>query len=191
MKLAHIIRLIVFVGVNIMSGVIVHAEPAKSDKSAYDFTFESLDGNALPLSNYQGKVLLIVNTASRCGFTPQYKGLEALYEKYKERGLIIIGVPSNDFGEQEPGDSAEIKQFCALNYGVTFPMTTRQIVSGDDANPFYKWIHGVLGFGSGPKWNFHKYLIDTKGNPVDYFSSITTPDSPKLIAAIERLLPTK
>lgn len=174
-----------------MSGVIAHAEPKPSDKTAYDFSFETLDGNPLPLSKFKGKVLLVVNTASQCGFTPQYKGLEELYKKYEAKGLVIIGVPSNDFGEQEPGSSAEIKKFCALNYGVTFPMTTKQVVSGDEANPFYKWTYSVLGFGSAPKWNFHKYLIDTNGKVVDYFASTTAPDSPKLVSAIETLLPKK
>lgn len=189
--LRNFIKFIVFCGATIMSPFILQAEPSASAKSAYDFTFESLDGNPLPLSQFKGKVLLVVNTASKCGFTPQYKGLEALYNAYKDRGLVIIGVPSNDFGQQEPGSSAEIKQFCSLNYGVTFPMTTKQVVSGDDANDFYKWAYSVLGFGSGPKWNFHKYLIDTNGQAVDYFSSTTAPDSDKLRDAIEKLLPKK
>jgi len=184
------IQFLIFCGATLMSTVIGHAAPNPSDKTAYDFTFQTLDGKELPLSQFKGKVLLVVNTASKCGFTPQYKGLEALYEKYKDRGLVIIGVPSNDFGVQEPGSASEIKEFCSLNYGVTFPMTSKQIVSGDAANPFYKWVYSVLGFGSAPKWNFHKYLIDTKGMPVDYFTSVTTPESDKLETAIEKLLPT-
>ena len=171
-----------------MSTVIAHAEPKPSDKTAYDFAFETLDGKPLPLSQFKGKVLLVVNTASKCGFTPQYKGLEALYNEYKDRGLVVIGVPSNDFGAQEPGSASEIKQFCQLNYGVTFPMTSKQIVSGDDAHPFYKWAYGVLGFGSAPKWNFHKILIDRDGHAVDYFASTTAPDSEKFKDAIEKLL---
>jgi glutathione peroxidase len=172
-----------------MSAFMAHAEPKASDKTAYDFSFETLDGQPLPLAQFKGKVLLVVNTASKCGFTPQYKGLEALYGKYKDRGLVIIGVPSNDFGGQEPGNAVEIKNFCQLNYGVTFPMTSKQVVSGDYANPFYKWVYSVLGFGSAPKWNFHKYLIDTHGMPVDYFASNTAPDSEKLTSSIEKLLP--
>lgn len=168
------------------------SNPAKAapdaNKTAYDFSFESLGGEPMPLSAYKGKVLLVVNTASQCGFTPQYKGLEALYEKYKDKGLVIIGVPSNDFGAQEPGSATEIKKFCELNYGVTFPMTSKQVVSGDGADPFYKWVYSVLGFGSAPKWNFHKYLINAQGMPVDYFASTTGPDSDKLTSAIEKLL---
>jgi len=171
-----------------MSAFIAHAEPKPTDKTAYDFSFETLDGKPLPLAQYKGKVLLVVNTASKCGFTPQYKGLEALYNTYKDRGLVIIGVPSNDFGGQEPGTATEIRHFCELNYGVTFPMTAKYDVVGDGAHPFYQWIHGVLGFGSAPKWNFHKYLIDADGKPVDYFASTTAPDSEKLVEAIEKLL---
>ena len=172
-----------------MSAAIGHAEPKPTDKTAYDFSFETLDSKPLPLAQFKGKVILVVNTASKCGFTPQYKGLEALYNEYKDRGFVIIGVPSNDFGAQEPGSASEIKEFCALNYGVTFPMTSKQVVSGDDANPFYKWVYSVLGFGSAPKWNFHKYLINTQGVPVDFFVSTTAPDSEKLRLSIEKLLP--
>lgn len=172
-----------------MGATIGHAEPKPSDKTAYDFSFETLVGeDPLPLSAYRGKVLLVVNTASKCGFTGQYKGLQALYTRYKEKGLVVIGVPSNDFGEQEPGNGQEIKKFCELNYGVDFPMASKVAVTGDDAHGFYQWIHGVLGFGSAPKWNFHKYLIDRNGKPVDYFISMTDPESEKLTSAIERLL---
>jgi glutathione peroxidase len=142
----------------------------------------------MPLSAYKGKVILIVNTASHCGFTPQFAGLESLYQKYKDRGLVVIGVPSNDFGKQEPGSGEEIEKFCTLNFGVTFPMTSKEVVSGDKAHPFYIWARQELGFGSAPKWNFHKYIIDRKGNVVDYFYSTTKPDSKKIIDAIEKLL---
>jgi glutathione peroxidase len=157
--------------------------------SAYDYSFTTLIGEEpLPLSQFKGKVLLIVNTASKCGFTKQYEGLEALYEKYKDKGLVIIGVPSNDFGKQEPGTSEEIASFCKLNYGVTFPMTSKQVVSGDAAHPFYKWARETLGFGTAPKWNFHKYLVDKNGRLIDYFNSTTAPDEKNLIDAIESLL---
>jgi glutathione peroxidase len=183
-----LLQLILFFGATLMTAVTAHAQPRPSDRTAYDFSFESLAGEPMPLAQYRGKALLIVNTASKCGFTPQYKGLQVLYDKYKSRGLVVIGVPSNDFGQQEPGTAQDIKKFCELNYGVTFPMTAKQVVTGDGAHPFYKWAYEVMGFGSTPKWNFHKYLIDTNGNMVDYFSSMTAPDSEKLTAAIEKAL---
>lgn len=166
----------------------VAAAPATSEKTAYDFRFEALNGESLPLSAYRGKVLLIVNTASKCGFTPQYKGLEALYRHYKEKGLVIIGVPSNDFGAQEPGSAQEIKNFCEINYGVTFPMAAKQAVIGDSAHPFYLWAREVLGSGAAPKWNFHKYLIDKNGHLVDYFGSMTAPDAERVQQTIEAQL---
>ncbi len=171
-----------------MSAFTAHAEPRPSDRTAYDFVLETLDGKPMPLSQYQGKVLLIVNTASKCGFTPQYKGLEFLYNRHKSQGLVVIGVPSNDFGAQEPGTAEEIKQFCQLNYGVTFPMTSKQTVSGPDASPLYQWLRDVLGQASVPRWNFHKYLIDKNGHPVNYFGSKTKPDSDDLVAVIEQEL---
>lgn len=185
----QVFRYLLFFFATLMNPALPHAEPDHSTGSAYDFSFESLDGRPLPLSAYKGKVLLVVNTASKCGFTPQYEGLEKLYEDYKDKGLVIIGVPSNDFGEQEPGDAKAIQSFCKLNYGVSFPMTAKQVVVGDEAHPFYLWIRKALGFGSAPKWNFHKYLIDTQGQPVDFFLSTTTPDAKKLKTAIEKLLP--
>jgi glutathione peroxidase len=160
-----------------------------SASSAYDFSFAPLSGKQpVALSDYHGKVVLVVNTASKCGFTPQYDGLEKLYEEYKDKGLVIIGVPSNDFGTQEPGSSDDIASFCKLNYGVTFPMTAKVDVTGANADPFYKWARGQLGALAAPKWNFHKYLIDKNGKLVDYFISTTTPDSTKLRAAIDWLL---
>lgn len=165
------------------------SKAAENSKTAYDFSFESLRGEPLPLSQYKGKLLLIVNTASKCGFTPQYEGLEALYKKYEQQGLVVIGVPSNDFGAQEPGTAEDIRKFCAINYGVTFPMTSKYHVSGDDAHPFYQWAHETLGFGTAPKWNFHKYLVDSNGHLVNYFHSTTTPDAETLISSIEDHLP--
>jgi glutathione peroxidase len=176
-----------FLGAAIMTSPL-HTATAADTQTAYDFSFETLDGNPLKLADFKGKPLLIVNTASKCGFTGQYKGLQALYDKYKDKGLVIIGVPSNDFGQQEPGSASEIKKFCELNYGVTFPMTTKQVVSGDSAHPFYQWAYKKLGFGTGPKWNFHKYLVDTKGNVVDYFNSTTAPDADNLVAAIDKVI---
>lgn len=157
--------------------------------SAYDYSFHSLHGNdPLPLAAYKDKVVLIVNTASNCGFTPQYQKLEKLYEHYKARGLIVIGVPSNDFGKQEPGNSQDIANFCEINYGVTFPMTSKEIVSGEQAHPFYRWAKKKLGFGSAPKWNFHKYLINRNGEIINYFYSTTAPDAKRFINAVEKAL---
>lgn len=158
-------------------------------QSAYDFSFQTLVGHKpLPLSEYKGKVILLVNTASNCGFTPQYKELEALYQKYKDKGLIVLGVPSNDFGGQEPGSTQEIAQFCQVNYGVSFPMTAKEVVSGKNAHPLYQWLRAKLGFGSAPKWNFHKYLIDKNGQPIAFYYSMTSPTSKKIVNAIEQAL---
>ena len=166
------------------------AEPQKG--SAYDYSFTTLIGEKpLPLSQFKGKVILIVNTASQCGFTKQYSGLQKLYDDYHDKGLVILGVPSNDFGGQEPGSSDEIAQFCKLNYGVTFPMAAKQVVSGDAAHPFYLWARETLGFGTAPKWNFHKYLVARDGALIDHFNSTTAPDSERLIKAIEAALATQ
>lgn len=157
--------------------------------NAYDFSFKTLVGHKdLPLSAYRGKVILIVNTASKCGFTSQYQQLEELYKKYHEQGLVVIGVPSNDFLQQEPGNDQEIANFCQVNYGVTFPMTAKEVVTGKDAHPFYRWAYETLGFGSAPKWNFHKYLIDREGNLITYYYSTTSPTAPRLIRSIEKAL---
>ena len=157
--------------------------------SAYDYSFTTLIGEkTLPLSQFKGKVILIVNTASQCGFTKQYSSLQKLYDDYKDSGLVILGVPSNDFGEQEPGSSDEIAQFCALNFGVTFPMASKQVVSGDAAHPFYLWARETLGFGTAPKWNFHKYLVGRDGALIDHFNSTTAPDNERLIKAIDEEL---
>ena len=154
--------------------------------SAYDYSFTTLIGEEkLPLSQFKGKVVLIVNTASHCGFTKQYTGLQTLYDRYKDKGLVVLGVPANDFGAQEPGTSGEIAEFCKLNYGVTFPMAAKQVVSGDEAHPFYLWARDTLGFGTAPKWNFHKYLIARDGTLVDYFNSTTSPDASRLVEAVE------
>jgi glutathione peroxidase len=158
-------------------------------QTAYDFSFDALSGKEpISLKQFEGRVLLIVNTASRCGFTHQYKGLEDLYETYKDQGLTIIGVPCNDFGQQEPGTSDEIANFCQINYGVSFPMTAKYAVTGSHAHPYFAWAHQTLGFGSAPKWNFHKYLIDRHGRLVDYFYTFTSPQSRRLIKAIENEL---
>ncbi len=157
--------------------------------NAYDFSFKTLaDQSPMPLSSYKGKVLLVVNTASKCGFTGQYKELEALYKQFKNDGLIVIGVPSDNFGGQEFGTDTEIAKFCESNYGVTFPMTSKENVTGDSAHPFYKWARENLGLGSSPKWNFHKYLIGRDGKAVDFYMSTTSPQSDTIIKAVEKAL---
>jgi glutathione peroxidase len=156
--------------------------------TAHDFAFEAIEGGPLPLSQYAGKALLVVNTASQCGFTPQYEGLQALWTAYKDRGLVVLGVPSNDFGGQEPGSNEDIKTFCEVNFAVDFPMTMKVAVTGTEAHPFYQWARSV-DKGAVPRWNFTKFLIGPDGTLVETFGSTTKPDSKKLIAAVEAVLP--
>ena len=175
-----------------MFGFLTGAAAEDQPRDVYGFVFHALQGqNDIQLSEFKGKVVLVVNTASQCGFTGQYDGLEKLYQTYSDRGLVVLGVPSNDFGKQEPGSGEEIAKFCKLNYGVSFPMAAKEHVSGDEAHPFYKWARDQKGFLAAPKWNFHKYLINCRGELVDYFVSTTTPDDKKLIVAIEKLLAEK
>lgn len=162
---------------------------ASQSTSAYDFSFDSIDGGTLDLASYKGQPLLIVNTASQCGFTPQYDGLQALYEAYQADGLVVIGVPSNDFGKQEKGDADEIKEFCEVNFNITFPMTDKVAVKGKAAHPFYDWARAEVGFAGRPRWNFHKFLIGPDGQIADWFASTTPPDSAKVKQAVEALLP--
>jgi glutathione peroxidase len=163
---------------------------AKNSKieDVYQFSFVNFDETKINLADYKNKVLLIVNTASKCGFTKQYEGLEKLSQKYKDRGLMIIGVPSNNFGNQEPGNNEEIQRFCKYNYGVNFLVTQKEVVTGKEAHPFYLFAKEKLGALGSPKWNFHKYLIGRDGKLVDYFISSTTPESEKIINAIEKEL---
>ena len=163
---------------------VVSSGPAQTG-SAHDFSFRSIDGSPMPLAAYRGKVLLVVNTASFCGFTRQYAGLQALWETYSDRGLVVIGVPSNDFGEQEPKGEGEIKAFCQGAFGVTFPLTEKVRVSGDDAHPFYAWARATLGAAAAPGWNFHKYLVGADGRLVSSFSTRMSPDSAAIVQAIE------
>jgi glutathione peroxidase len=157
--------------------------------SVYDYKAKSLDGREVPLSDYQGKVMLIVNTASECGFTPQYAGLEALYKEYQDKGLTILGFPCNQFGRQEPGNAAEIGAFCERNYGVTFPMFEKIEVNGANAHPLYRYLKdekpGLLGTKN-IKWNFTKFLVDRAGRVTGRFAPTDTPTSIK--PAIEKLL---
>jgi glutathione peroxidase len=160
-------------------------------KTIYDFTIKSIDGQPVSLGSYSGKVVLLVNVASKCGFTPQYAGLEAVYEKYKDRGLVIVGIPANNFMQQEPGTNEEIKKFCSNKYNVTFPMMSKVSVLGDDKAPLYTFLTGKdtdPKFAGDIQWNFTKFLFDRSGKPVARFEPATTPDSPEVTAAIEAAL---
>jgi len=155
----------------------------------YGFTAKSITGKPVSLNDYAGKVVLIVNTASKCGFTPQYKGLEALYQQYKDKGLVILGFPCNQFGKQEPGDSSKISEFCEINYGVTFPLFEKVDVNGDNAHPLFNFLKsekpGILG-SKNIKWNFTKFLVNKKGEVVQRFAPIATPD--QIETEIKKLL---
>jgi len=155
---------------------------------AYRFEFVSLDGGKLPLASWRGRPVLVVNTASFCGYTPQYRDLEALWRRYRERGLVVLGVPSNDFGAQEPGNAAEIKQFCDNNYQVDFPLTGKCRVIGGDAHPFYRWVAAQIGEDGAPRWNFHKYLIGPDGQLAGAWPSRVGPLDQAIIGEIEGLL---
>ncbi|HVJ51969.1 MAG TPA: glutathione peroxidase [Aliidongia sp.] len=157
-------------------------------KSAFDFEFEALKGGSLPLGDFAGRPMVVVNTASKCGFTPQYEGLEALWQRHRDQGLIVLGVPSNDFGGQEPGSSDEIASFCQINYGVDFPLTGKVHVRGAEAHPLFRWLASKGGFLSKPRWNFYKYLIGRDGQLQTWFSSLTPPGSAKFGNAVERLM---
>jgi len=154
----------------------------------YQFTARSLQGKEISMDTYKGKVVLVVNTASKCGLTPQYEGLENLYEKYKDQGLVILGFPCNQFGNQEPGTEKEISEGCLINYGVSFPMFSKTEVNGENAHPIYKYLKNRLPgiFGKNIKWNFAKFLIDRNGIPVKRFSPTTIPE--KLVKDIEKYL---
>ncbi|MBX3455713.1 glutathione peroxidase [Ferrovibrio sp.] len=174
-------------GLAALPGFSVFAK-ASTGMTAHDFSFTSIDGAALPLKQFKGKTLLVVNTASQCGFTKQYTDLQSLWSRYRDKGLVVLGVPSNDFGGQEPGSSAEIKNFCEVNFDVDFPLTEKEVVVGDKAHPFYKWAAAEFGELAKPRWNFHKYLIDGNGKPVDWYATTTNPMADKVIAAVETTL---
>ena len=176
-------KIIIFL---IMLGFFIKATAA-NNQNAYDFNFKGLDGNQIDLNEYKNKAILVVNVASRCGYTPQYEDLQQLWSEYKSKDLIVIGVPTNNF-RQEPGSNKEIKDFCETNFGITFPMTEKISVIGKNSHPFYKWAREDYGIGAIPKWNFHKILIAKNGKIVDTFSSITKPTSKKFIKAIEKAI---
>ena len=162
-----------------------------AEKTVYDFTLNSIDGQPAPLAAYKGKVVLLVNVASKCGFTPQYSALESTYEKYKDRGFVIVGVPANNFGAQEPGSNQEIKTFCSSKYHVTFPMMAKVSVKGDDITPLYQFLTDKSSnpqSGGEIKWNFTKFLIGPDGRVITRFEPEITPDSPQVTSAIEEAL---
>lgn len=156
--------------------------------TAHDFVFESIDGGPLPLAQFAGRPILVVNTASRCGFTYQYDGLQALYDKYRNRGLVVLGVPSDDFGSQELASEAEVKHFCEVNFAIDFPMTEITRVRGTSRHPFYDWAEQILGARNAPGWNFHKYLVGPDGALIQAFGTTTPPDALQLVKAVEAQL---
>jgi glutathione peroxidase len=156
--------------------------------TAHDFSFTSIDGKKLDMKDFKGKPVLVVNVASFCGFTPQYKELQKLHETYGPKGLVVLGVPSNDFGAQEPKGEADIARFCETNYGVTFPMTSKQKVVGMDAHGLYRWISGEAGEAAAPRWNFHKYLIDKNGKLAGAWPSKVGPLAPEITGAVQMAL---
>ena len=161
---------------------------ANYEKLAYDFQFKDLDGSVLKLSEYKGKIIVAVNVASQCGFTKQYEDMQNIWEKYQSKGIIILGIPSNDFGNQEPGNSKEIKNFCEAKFGISFPMTEKISVIGQNAHPFYVWARENHGKSAVPKWNFHKIIIGKDGKVAETFSSITRPSSKRFIKVLENLI---
>ena len=160
---------------------------AKYEKIFFDFNIKSIEGNEINLENFKNNVILLVNTASYCGFTNQYDGLQKIYQKYKDRGLIVMGVPSNSFN-QEKNEESEIKQFCEVNFDITFPMTSIYDVRGENAHPIYKWAKDNHGKSAVPKWNFHKIIINKEGKIEETFSSLTKPSSNKILSVLDKLL---
>lgn len=175
-------------------GSIIAANPPKKAKTIYDFTVKDIDGNDVKLKKYKGKVALVVNVASKCGYTPQYEGLQAIYQKYKDQGFVILGFPANNFREQEPGTNAAIKEFCESKYKVTFPLFAKISVKGEDQEPLYKYLTGKETnpeFAGDITWNFNKFLVDKNGKIIARFTSKDTPQSETVTQAIEKALAQK
>jgi glutathione peroxidase len=156
--------------------------------TAHDLAFETISGSALPLSQFKDKLVLVVNVASKCGLTPQYDGLVSLYHTYKDRGLVVLGVPCNQFAGQEPGTEAEIETFCSTTYGVDFPLTSKVDVKGEAVHPFYAWAKQQVGEPAEPVWNFHKLLVGKDGSLINVFGPRTVPEDPEIVSAIEAAL---
>ena len=159
-----------------------------SSKTLFDFKIKSISGDVISLSKFKGQTLMLVNVASNCGFTKQYDDLQKLYDNYKDKGLIVVGIPSNQFGGQEPGKNSEIKDFCETNFNITFPMTSKYDVKGDSAHPIYLWAKETYGNSTVPKWNFHKILINKDGKVEDTYASFTNPMSKKILEKLEQIL---
>ena len=157
------------------------------ESSFFDFTIESITGDELKLSKFENKVVLLVNTASQCGFTPQYAGLQKIYDRYKDEGFIVLGVPSDDFN-QELAKNDDVKKFCEIRYGVNFPMTSIQKIKGNDAHPLYKWVSSNVSVIGQPRWNFHKYLIGKDGKIINWYSSMTSPTSEGFLNDVENAI---
>lgn len=178
------------------AGMVVSASNAQSARavvpkapgSAHQFQMTAIDGKPLNLAQYKGKVMLVVNTASFCGFTPQYKGLQALQTSYAPKGFTVLGIPSADFGDQEHKTNAEVAKFCESTFGITFPLTEKAHVKGSEAAPFYQWARTQIADNNEPKWNFHKFLVGKDGRIIAGFGSRVAPDSPELKQAIEKAL---
>src|SRR5271166_4903689 len=169
--------------------VLLMAGTTFAASNIYDFTLPNIDGKPMPLAEFKGKVVLMVNVASQCGYTPQYTALEALYEKYKTQGFVIVGFPANNFGAQEPGTNEEIKTFCKSKYSVTFPMMAKVSVKGDDATPLYQFLTSKAANPATDgeiKWNFTKFLVDRDGNVIARFEPKVTPEDPALVSAVEK-----
>ena len=177
--------------ISFLLGVLLMASAGFSASSVHDFTLNAIDGQAAPLAAYKGQVLILVNVASKCGYTPQYAGLEKLYQSYKDRGLVVLGFPANNFGGQEPGTNEEIRAFCSRTYNVTFPMYAKSSVKGDDANPLYRFLtdkNANPATGGDVRWNFTKFLVGKDGKVIARFEPNVAPDSTELTQAIERAL---
>ena len=169
----------------------VNAGPKAAPATIYDFKMKNIDGKAVSLDKFKGQVLLVVNVASKCGNTPQYEGLEGMYAKYKDKGFAVLGFPANEFGGQEPGTDAEIKEFCEATYHVAFPMFSKIVVKGDGINPLYTWLIANSGSDKDVQWNFEKFLIGRDGKVIGRFSPRTQPSDPKVVSAVEAALAAK
>jgi glutathione peroxidase len=182
-------RLLIILSIILLG--IISTSYLQAEKSIYDFIVKNIDGEDVKLSIYKGKVLFIVNVASKCGYTPQYDGLQKIYTRYNDKGFIVLGFPANNFGNQEPGLNSEIKEFCRLNYGVSFPMFAKISVKGEDIHPLYLFLTSKEtnpGFAGEISWNFNKFLVDKSGKIIGRFESKDKPDSDKLVDAIQKAL---